>query len=172
MITIISGTNRAGSRTRIVAQQYSSLLKAKGEDHQFITLEDLPRDFAFTYFGSQQSEEYKNWISTHIGSADKFVFVAPEYNGSYPGILKMFIDSIHPSLLRGKKAALVGVADGRGGNLRGLDQLSGAFHYLGITVLPKHVMISGVGQLILDNQLTDPAVNSALEAQSAELIKM
>jgi NAD(P)H-dependent FMN reductase len=172
MITIISGTNRAGSRTRIVAEHYSKMLKARGEDHKFITLEELPRDFAFTYFGSQQSDDYKHWISANIGAADKFVFVAPEYNGSYPGILKMFIDSIHPSLLRGKKAALVGLADGRGGNLRGLDQLSGAFHYLGITVLPKHVMISGVGQLIQDNHLSDVVVNSALEAQSAELVKM
>jgi len=172
MITIISGTNRVGSRTRIIAEHYRNLLKARGEAHQFITLEDLPLDFAFTYFGSQQSDDYKTWISSTIGGADKFVFVAPEYNGSYPGILKMFIDSIHPSLLRGKKSALVGVADGRGGNLRGLDQLSGAFHYLGIMELPKHVIISGVGKLIQDNQLTDENVLGALEVQCAEFIKM
>lgn len=172
MITIISGTNRAGSRTRIIAEHYSNLLNSSGEKHQFITLEDLPRDFAFTYFGSLQSEDYKQWVATYIGGADKFIVIAPEYNGSYPGILKMFIDSVHPGMLRGKKAALVGVAEGRGGNLRGLDQLSGAFHYLGITVLPKHVMISGVGQMISNNRLIDTGISDALAAQSVEFIKM
>jgi NAD(P)H-dependent FMN reductase len=46
-----------------------------------------------------------------------------------PGSLKLFIDACsvreYKQNFKGKKAALVGIASGRAGNLRGMDHLTG-----------------------------------------------
>jgi len=34
------------------------------------------------------------------------------------------LDDIHPDINRGKKVGLIGVATGRGGNIRGMEHLS------------------------------------------------
>ncbi|MCC6838141.1 MAG: NAD(P)H-dependent oxidoreductase, partial [Bacteroidia bacterium] len=67
---------------------------------------------------------------------------------SYPGILKLFFDAIHPDLNRGKKVGLVGVASGRAGNLRGMEHLTGVLNYLGMHVHPNKLPISSVLALI------------------------
>lgn len=74
---------------------------------------------------------------TFFVPASKFIFIAPEYNGSYPGVLKLLIDSLDPSIaIRRKKAAVLGLSSGRGGNMRGLDHLTGVLHYLQVQVMP------------------------------------
>jgi len=68
-------------------------------------------------------------------SADKLVMIAPEYNGSFAGITKLFIDATDVKRYwNHKKVCLVGVADGRGGNLRGLEHLSGLLMHMKINV--------------------------------------
>lgn len=77
---------------------------------------------------------------------DRFVFVIPEYNGSYPGIAKLFLDTINPAIWEGKKAALVGVATGRAGNLRGMDHLTAVLNYLKMEVYSQKIPLSSVHQ--------------------------
>ena len=83
--------------------------------------------------------------------AQKFIFISPEYNGSFPGVLKLFLDACsvreYKATFKGKKAALVGIATGRAGNLRGMDHLTGILNHLGIIVLPNKVPISKIDQL-------------------------
>jgi len=51
--------------------------------------------------------------------------VLPEYNGSYPGVLKYFIDMLKfPESFENKPAAFVGVANGQWGALRAVEQQS------------------------------------------------
>jgi chromate reductase, NAD(P)H dehydrogenase (quinone) len=132
MITLVSGTNRPGSTTAKVAGAYSNLLSRLGAGHQLLSLESLPRDFAFTYMYDTQGPETRDIIEKYVRNAEKLIIVIPEYNGTFPGIFKLFIDAIHPRDLAGKKLAMVGVSSGRGGNLRGIDQLTNALHYLGV----------------------------------------
>ncbi len=44
MITVLCGTNRPESYSAVVAQYYCSRLAAKGIEHQYFSLEDIPRD--------------------------------------------------------------------------------------------------------------------------------
>ena len=77
----------------------------------------------------------------------KFVFIIPEYNGSYPGILKAFIDSSDiRNCWHNKKATLVGVADGRAGNLRGMDDFTNVLNHMKVNVLHMKIPISSVSQ--------------------------
>ncbi len=77
--------------------------------------------------------------------SEKFVFIMPEYNGSFPGILKLLMDN---SDIRQcwwyKKAMLAGVADGRAGNLRGLDHMTNILNYLRMQVYFNKVPISRI----------------------------
>jgi len=82
--TIISGTNRKGSNTRMVAEQYRQLLQLKGITPEFISLEDIHVENRYPAWEKLEKEV--------LIPTDKFIFISPEYNGSIPGVLKSFID--------------------------------------------------------------------------------
>ncbi len=164
MYTIISGTNRPGSNTLKVAKEYQRLLTSKGIENALLTLEGinlLKRDAAF--------EKMENDI---LIPASKFLIIAPEYNGSFPGALKMLIDNskISASWWH-KKALLTGVATGRAGNLRGMEHLSGVLNYLKITVFPNLLPISVVDKLLDANgKFTDEATLEVINSQIDQFI--
>ena len=144
MITIISGSNKSGSLTRKVALNYFNRISETGQSVKLLDLEQV--DFAFvspSMYEKEKSEYIKNLQAEYFSPASVFVFVVPEYNGSFPGILKLLIDSLEVrSAFENKKAALVGVATGRAGNLRGLDHLAGILHHMHVMIIPGNVLIS------------------------------
>ncbi len=167
MITLVSGTNRPGSNTAKVAMAYSAVLSGLDASHQLLSLENLPRDFAFTYMTDTQSPEIRGMIDKYVRNADKLIVVIPEYNGTFPGIFKLFLDAIHPRDIAGKKLAIVGVSSGRGGNVRGIDQLTNALHYMAVNIFPQHVAVSRVRDLFdAEGRLSDPFTLAALEKQA------
>ncbi|MEM9526017.1 MAG: NAD(P)H-dependent oxidoreductase, partial [Bacteroidota bacterium] len=110
-----------------------------------------------------------------ILKADKMVIFAPEYNGSYPGVLKLFIDGIsvreYKNNFGGKKVALAGVASGRAGNLRGMEHLAGVLAYLGAWILPNKLPVSSVETLLEDDIITDKDAIAALKLHAKQLIE-
>ena len=141
MITIISGTNRQGSNTLKVAKYYQKTLKAKGLETTVFTLEDLPANLINTDLYGKRSDEFQV-IQDMVTNTSKFLFIIPEYNGSFPGVLKTFIDACNfPDSFYDKKAALVGVSSGKYGNIRGIDHFGGVCSYLHLNVLPLRLHI-------------------------------
>lgn len=165
MITIINATNRADNKTQIVVQAYADLLADSGESFQVLSMNELPVDFTFTANYGQKHEVMEALVHAKIIGADKLVVVSPEYNGSFPGVFKAFIDAVHPKHFKGKKAALVGVATGRAGNLRGMDHLTDVLHHLGVEVLSRKVPISKLDDLVQNNVLVDNETKTALRKQ-------
>lgn len=167
MITILSGTNRAGNNTIKIANQYLAHFSEQGIAAQIFDLQNLPLDFSSTWTSDKQSPDFQKQVETFVRNADKVIVVAPEYQGTFPGILKLVFDAIHPRDMKGKKFALTGVASGRAGNLRGLDHLSTAFHYLGITIYPTLLPISRISELLnAEGQLQDEATIKAIKAHA------
>lgn len=148
MITIISGTNRPDSYTEAVANHYLSMLQQLDLECQLLNLKDLPPSFAFDDLYGKRTKAMQSIISQFIEPVHKFVFIMPEYNGSFPGVLKTFIDAVPPKLWKDKKAAIVGVSSGRAGNLRGQEHLTGILHYLKLHVHYNKPKISGVDHLM------------------------
>jgi NAD(P)H-dependent FMN reductase len=162
--TIISGTNRNGSNTLKVARQYREILESRGVEAELVSLEGLNLN--------EKSEDLSKLEDRVLVPTDKFLFVLPEYNGSFPGSLKTMIDlSDIRRVWWGKKAMLTGVSTGRAGNLRGMDHLTGALNYLKVTVHPNKLPISSVDK-ILDGQgvITDAPTRKAMEQQVDEFI--
>ena len=125
MLTLISGTNRPGSNTLKVSRQYSKLLNEKGLAHELFSLEQLPAGIfnsaMYEHLDTKlYSPAHQDLMDKYLIPVDKFIFIVPEYNGSFPGIFKAFIDASNVSAcFHNKKCCIVGVADGRAGNLRG-----------------------------------------------------
>ena len=142
MITIISGTNRPASNTLKVAKYYQNTLMAKGLDTSLFSLEDLPDTLIATDLYGKRSVAFEP-IQEMVRQTSKFLFIIPEYNGSFPGILKTFIDACDfPDSFYDKRAALVGVSSGKYGNIRGVDHFGGVCSYLHLNVLPLRIHIA------------------------------
>ena len=155
-IVVISSTNRPNSNTLKVSKVYEDILKSKNVDVKILDLAILPENVAFGEVFGKRSEGYTQLLDKYVVNAKKFIFVVPEYNVSFPGILKIFIDSMHPKFWENKDVCLVGVATGRAGNIRGLDHLTGICNYLKMHVYYNKLPISMVDK-ILD---TDGKLNS------------
>lgn len=150
MITIISSTNRPGSSTLKVAKYYQQTLRDKGAEAGLLSLTQLPPALIATDLYGQRSAGFEP-IQDMITKTDKFLFVIPEYNGSFPGILKVFIDACSfPESFYEKKAALVGVSSGKYGNIRGIDHFTGVCHYLNLHIMPLKLHIANI-KLELDS---------------------
>jgi NAD(P)H-dependent FMN reductase len=162
--TIISGTNRHGSRTLKVARQYREILLNRGIDANLVSLEGLDLN--------QKTELLSHLEHDVLIPTDKFIFVLPEYNGSFPGSLKTMIDlSDYKRVWPGKKALLTGISTGRAGNLRGMDHLSGSLSYLHVAVHPNKLPISMVDKLLNgSDQIHDSATVEAMEKQVDQFI--
>ncbi|MBE9602616.1 NADPH-dependent FMN reductase [Pedobacter sp. MC2016-24] len=154
MVTIISGTNRASSNTLKVAKYYQKTLAEKGLQTNLLNLEELPDDLISSDLYGKRSADFTA-IQELMTKTDKFLFVIPEYNGSFPGVLKTFIDACtFPDSFYDKKAALVGISSGKYGNIRGIDHFGGVCSYLHLHVLPLRIHIPAIRlELNEDNAL-------------------
>ena len=164
MYIIISGTNRTDSYTIKVSTEYQRLLQKQGIESALLSLQGLDV--------SERNPAFEKVERALIIPAQKVIFVAPEYNGSIPGVLKSMFDisDIKPAWAR-KKALLVGVSTGRAGNLRGMEHLTGILHYLRMVVHPNKLPISVVDRLFdTSGHIADAATLSAMEAQLNEFI--
>ncbi len=151
MTTIISGSNRHNSYTLKLATYYQRKLAEKGYDAKLLSLTELPDCLINADRYDKEREHFKP-IQDLISATDKFLFIIPEYNGSFPGVLKILIDSCkYPESFYGKKAALVGLSSGRYGNIRGVDHFTGVCHYLNMNVMPLKIHIPAIGKELDEN---------------------
>ena len=135
-----SGTNRANSNTKRVASLYHRILSEKAIHSEIYSLE------GWSWFS--KNPDFDEIQKNLFIPASHIVFVAPEYNGSFPGVLKTMIDiSDHQTVWQGKKALLVGVSTGRAGNLRGMEHLTVILHFLKVDVHHNKLPISSVDKL-------------------------
>lgn len=142
MTTIIASTNRRDSYSLRTATYYRSVLNSLGYDADILSLADLPESFVHpAMYGKETSLEFQAW-QEKITLTTKFIFIIPEYNGSYPGILKLLVDACsYPDSFNGKKAILTGISTGKYGNIRGIDHFTGVCHYLNMNVMPNKLHI-------------------------------
>lgn len=172
MIGIIIGTNRHNSLSRKVGNYYQSLLKTYGEESQIIDLSELPTDFAFSalYQNSGKNEAF-NSFQKIIDETKKFVFIVPEYNGSFPGVLKTFFDGLrYPDTFNNKKAALVGISAGVLGNAVGLGHLNDILSYMGTDVLGLRMKLGSMKTHFNGDEFTFEIYRNLLEKQAKTLI--
>lgn len=152
MYTIISGTNRIGSHTEKVAAEYQRILEEKNIKAGIFTLKNLDV--------LNRTAEFLKIENEILIPTQKFIFILPEYNGTFPGVLKAMIDNTDiRKVWYYKKALLTGISTGRAGNLRGMDHLSASLHYLKMHVHHNKLPISIIDKVMdSDGRLNDETV--------------
>ena len=173
MIKIIVGTNRKNSISKIIADLYQSILTEKGVNSEILELQHLPADFIETalYENNGKNPAY-NSFHDKVKEGQKFVFIVPEYNGSFPGILKTFIDGMtYPNSFRNKKCAMIGLSSGIGGGGIAMSHLTDIFHYLGMHVLALKPKLAKIEQNMSKNLLTNDLYIDLVHTQAAMLIE-
>lgn len=168
--TVISGTNRLGSNTRLFAQLYYSILIDRGVEVKLLDLGTIEMDFLSAEMYDRTAPGLQQILEKYFINASKIIILMPEYNGSFPGILKLFLDAINPAYIKNKKFALVGIANGRSGNMRGLDNLTNILHYLDAEVLPFKLPVSRIETLMDNGKIINRDVISLFENQASRLI--
>jgi len=179
MITVLSGSNRKGSETLRFSHQYADFLrKHTDQEVKVLALEDIPHDYFFPemYSAKRQADSLRAVQDEFMIPAEKIVYVTSEYNGGFNGALKLFLDACsvreYKATFKGKKAALLGVASGRAGNLRGMEHMTGVLHHVGTIVMPNKLPISRIEELIDDNgDIVDTATLSVMEKHAVEFIE-
>jgi chromate reductase len=140
-IVCISGTSRPDNFTSRALAVVEDELKS----HQEVTVIGFDaREISLNFPGFPPTEDAERLRSAVEGSAG-IVLATPEYHGGFSAMTKLLLENLgFPSLLKGKPMALVGVAAGRIGAIKSLEQLRGVCAHTGALVLPGSVSIAGV----------------------------
>ena len=173
MITILAGTNRPSSRARRIANFYKTILTELGAESQILDLAELPADFISTALYDQAGlNPAFNRLAIMLDAGPKLVIIAPEYNASFPGVLKAFIDGLpYPGGIWGKKVALVGLSSGGQGGLLAMTHLTDILMYLGSAVLPQRVRLPFINQdLNAEDELNHTLSRQLLREQATALL--
>jgi chromate reductase, NAD(P)H dehydrogenase (quinone) len=165
-ILIISGTNRPESNalriSRLVLEQYEAI----GVAARVFSLADLPKE---AFDGATYASKPPSIVAIQqaVLAARGLHVVTPEYNGSFPGVLKYFIDLLKfPESFENKPVAFIGEAAGIWGGLRAVEQLQQIFSYRNAHLFPDRVFIPGVGRALNpEGRLIDPALNERIATQ-------
>lgn len=173
MICVIACTNRPNSNSLKISEYYIKLLKKEEVACTLIDLNKLPESYLFSaLYHNQGKDEMFNPIKKIIAEAEKFVFVVPEYNGSFPGVLKAFIDGLdYPGSFKNKKAALIGLSSGVMGGSLALSHLTDILNYLGMHVLASKPRITRVEKTFVDGEINDTLVKDLISIQVKDLLK-
>lgn len=167
MIAIIVGTNRAGAQTRRLAAHYLQGYAALGVETTLLDLADLPEGVLAPTAYKEKPAAFVEAFVEPVLAADGLHVLVPEYNGSFPGVLKLFVDLLpFPDAFERRPAAFTGIAAGRFGALRAVEQLQLVFGYRNAFIYPERVFLSESYQLFTEaGALADPELGDRLRRQ-------
>ena len=148
---IIVGTNRPKSRTLQVALSVQKIFSEIGEPCQMIRLDQVAIDQVNgTQYGDGVRPPELVKAIGEVDSSDGLIFVVPEYNGSFPGVLKYFIDHwSYPRSFEFRPMAFVGLGFKWGG-LRPVEQLQQVMGYRNAYMYPERVFVQNIGEALTE----------------------
>ncbi len=164
MYVVVSGSNRRQSTSRRLAGLVGRGIEEMGHDALVLDLGDLPAELFLPRAYDHPPASFAPFQDAMLHAAG-IVTVVPEYNGSFPGVLKYFIDMLRfPESLVGKPAAFVGLSAGPGGGVRAVEQLEMVFQYRNAHLYGRRLFLRNVhGLLGDDDELLDAELATRLE---------
>jgi NAD(P)H-dependent FMN reductase len=152
-ISIVLGTGRQG---RFSEKVFKFVFDEVSKDKRFEVQSVDVRDFVFGVTDdSKKSDLALKWKNVVL-SSQAFLFVSPEYNRSYPGELKILIDSLFEEY-KGKVAGICGVSSGGFGGVRMVENLKSLFLVLGIRPVSTDINISLVEKEFSESDIPNNA---------------
>lgn len=140
-IEVVSGTNRPDSNSRRLSGLIAKHYEAAGVEVGIIDLKDMPAEIFRPEAYGEKPDAFCA-LSERVLAANGLHIVTPEYNGSFPGVLKYFIDMLKfPEAFEHRCVAFTGLAAGGWGGLRSVEQLEMVFNYRNAYMLPERVFL-------------------------------
>jgi NAD(P)H-dependent FMN reductase len=165
-IVVISGTNRAASRSLQLARHVEEIYRDLGAETRLLDLAELPGDIFHPGIYGDKPESFRPWTEA-VTSSGGLAVIVPEYNGSFPGILKYFIDLLpFPESFEGRPVSFIGLASGGWGALRAVEHLQGVFGYRNAHIFPKRVFLPQVGTNFQEDGSLIPDLEKRLRQQA------
>lgn len=168
-VSVVLGSTREGRLGERVAnwvlQQApgAELLDLKAINLPFYDEAKTPDDLN----GNYSNPVAQQWHDKIVGT-DCLVFVTPEYNHSYPGVLKNAIDYMF-SAWKGKRYMIVSYSSGGWAGVRAAMQLRGLLDYIGLDCHGE-INLPLADQLIaVDGTMSDPKLTDRLKKSLAAL---
>jgi len=171
MIEIIAGTNRRNSATAALARWIHALYIDLQENVQILDLTDLPPETFSPDAYKEKPREVVNFTE-RVLQAKGLVVITPEYNGSMPGALKLFIDLLpFPESFENRPVCYIGLAAGQFGALRPVEHLMQVFGYRNAYNYSRRVFLP-FAHKVLDgeNGVTDSDLKGRLREQAIGFI--
>jgi chromate reductase len=170
MIEVISGTDRANSNSLKVAKMLVEDYRALNASVDLLDLQQLD----FTEVAGANYRGTKGTFAAgveRVTRADGLVIVVPEYNGSFPGALKLFIDYWrYPDSYENRPIAFVGLG-AKWGGLRPVEHLQQVFAYRNAFLFPNRVFITNVSDVFRDGKVHDALISDLLKVQTRDFLK-
>ena len=174
MITleIISGTDRPNANALRIAHYLKKKYTVLNTEAGIIDLKNFPIGSIKGGRYGKSIPEMEAYIKSLL-AADGLVIVCPEYNGGYPGILKLFIDYLpFPKSLNKKPICFVGEANGAFGGLRAVEQLQQVTGYRNAYNFPERVFIPRVHKNFDEEEgIRDTVQQELLETQTKNFVQ-
>lgn len=151
---IISATDRADSFSLKVSLEVQKIYLQLGERFEVLPLRSI--DFQKALQGPYEGKRPAALMPhlKNVARAPALVIVCPEYNGSFPGIFKYFVDHwLYPGSFK-KPICLIGLG-GRFGGLRAVEHLTGVFSYRESLLFPEKALIQNVKQAFEEGREKD-----------------
>lgn len=173
-VLIICGTNRPDALSRSVCEIYQGILASINASSEIIDLGELPSDFIFSALyenagSNPKFNEFNNKIKHH----NKLVFIVPEYNGSFPGVLKAFIDGLeYPGAFKNKFCALTGLSSGVQGAGLALSHLTDIFNYCGMHVVAQKPKLANIEEYYKNGEIKNKLYMDLLKEQAEMLLSI
>lgn len=170
-INIFISTDRPNSQSETLAHFLSAKYIKAGVQPQILSVADFPVEEVIGGKYGQTLPKVEAFNRRFL-DCDGIVFVVPEYNGSFPGILKLFMDYLpFPNALINTPLCFNGLAAGAFGALRAVEQLQMICNYRNAPMFPERVFIQRLNQTFLNGEIKDELTRTLLDQQVIGFIK-
>ena len=172
MITVISGYNRRENNSLKLARHAAALYGKLGEAVTLLDLHQLPQESLHPAGYGDKPERLQADFIAPVLASEGLVLVVPEYNGSYPGVLKYFVDLLpFPESFDCRPVAFIGHSGGYYGALRSVEQLQMVFAYRNAYLFNRRVFIPFVSKVLdAEGNITDTDLMDRLGLQAEKFL--
>jgi NAD(P)H-dependent FMN reductase len=168
-LPVVIGTPRQGRLTEPAANfVFGEVSKRSDIETELIDIRKIPIRMDDAGEALKNSE-----FSTTVARADGLILVVPEYNHSFPGLLKHVLDTNLNEYVH-KAVGICGVSAGPFGGARMIESLLPVLRELGLVTIFWDVYFGMAGKLFdpATGKITDPAYSRRVEKFLNELVWM
>jgi chromate reductase len=142
LIVGISGTNRPDNYTSRALEVTLDEIRKADPDTRIEIVDG--RQLRLEFPGSPPTADARK-LQALLREAAGVVLATPEYHGTFSAFTKLIIENLgHPSALRDKPVALLGVAAGRIGAIKSVEHLRSVLAHVGALVIPGSISVAGI----------------------------